>query len=109
MTTILLLVLSNILLNTAWYWHLLYPNVPLWRAILISWFIAFFEYAIAVPANRLGYFQSGFTPAQLKVMQEAITLAVFVVFALVVLQQPVRWNYFASFGLLIGAVVVIFL
>lgn len=109
MLTILLLILSNILLNTAWYWHLLYPNVALWQAILVSWVIAFFEYSIAVPANRIGYFQSGFTPAQLKVMQEAITLAVFAVFALVVLQQPVRWNYFVSFGLLVSAVIVIFL
>jgi len=109
MLTILLLFLSNILLNTAWYWHLLYPNVPLWQAVLVSWFIAFFEYAIAVPANRIGYFQSGFTPAQLKILQEAITLTVFIGFAVIVLQQPVRWNYFVSMGLLTGAVVVIFL
>ena len=108
MATILLLILSNILLNTAWYWHLLYPNVPLWQAIGVSWFIALFEYGLAVPANRIGYFQYQFTPAQLKIMQEVITLAVFVIFALVVLQQPVRWNYFVSFGLLVGAVAMIF-
>src|SRR5712691_2455844 len=108
MVTVLLLILSNILLNTAWYWHLLYPNVPLWQAIVVSWFIALFEYGVAVPANRIGYFQYQFTPAQLKIMQEVITLAVFAIFALVILQQPLRWNYFVSFGLLIGAVAVIF-
>ena len=108
MVTFLLLVLSNILLNTAWYWHLLYPNVPLWQAILVSWFIALFEYGVAVPANRIGYFQNQFSPAQLKIMQEAITLAVFAVFALVILQQPVPWNYFVSFAFLIAAVAMIF-
>src|SRR5712692_9962271 len=76
MITVLLLILSNILLNTAWYWHLLYPNVPLWQAIVFSWFIALFDYGVAVPVNRIGYFQYQFTPAQLKIMQEAITLAV---------------------------------
>jgi uncharacterized protein (DUF486 family) len=108
MITVMLLILSNILLNTAWYWHLLYPNVPLWQAIMVSWFIALFEYGVAVPANRIGYFQYQYTPAQLKIMQEVITLAVFIVFALVVLQQPVRWNYFVSMGLLVAAVAVIF-
>jgi hypothetical protein len=108
MVTVALLILSNILLNTAWYWHLLYPNVPLWQVIAISWFIALFEYGVAVPANRIGYFQYRYTPAQLKIMQEVITLAVFAVFALVVLQQPLRRNYFVSFGLLVGAVVMMF-
>jgi uncharacterized protein (DUF486 family) len=108
MLTVVLLFASNILLNTAWYWHLLYPNVPVWQAIGVSWLIAFFEYSLAVPANRIGFFQYQFTPAQLKIMQEAITLAVFIIFALVVLQQPLRWNYFVSMGLLIAAVAVIF-
>lgn len=109
MQTVILLIFSNVMMNLAWYGHLLYPNVPLWQAILASWFIALFEYMLAVPANRIGYFQYGFTPAQLKIMQEAITLSVFAIFALIVLQQAVRWNYFVSFGLLMGAVFFIFL
>lgn len=109
MLTIALLILSNIVMNTAWYGHLLYPNIPLWQAILASWLIALVEYSLAVPANRIGYFQYQFTPAQLKIMQEAITLAVFAVFALFVLQQAVRWTYFVSFGFLMAAVVFIFL
>jgi uncharacterized protein len=107
--TILLLIASNIMMTIAWYGHLLYPNIPVWRAILISWGIALFEYMLAVPANRMGYFQYQFTPAQLKIIQEVITLSVFAVFALVVLQQPIRWNYFVSFGFLVAAVVAIFL
>ena len=82
--------------------------MPVWQAIAVSWFIALFEYGVAVPANRIGYFQYQYTPAQLKIMQEAITLGVFAIFALVILQQPLRWNYFVSFGLLIGAVAMIF-
>ncbi len=109
LTVIVLLILSNILLNLAWYGHLLYPNIPVWQAILISWAIAFFEYLIAVPANRLGFFTYGISPAQLKIMQEAITLGVFAVFALVILQQAVTWNYFVSFGFLIAAVVFMFI
>ncbi len=109
LTVILLLILSNILLNLAWYGHLLYPNIPLWQAILVSWVIAFFEYLLAVPANRLGYFTYQISPAQLKIMQEAITLGVFAVFALVILQQAVTWNYFVSFAFLIAAVVFIFI
>ena len=108
MRTVILLILSNIVMNTAWYGHLLYPNLPIGRAIVYSWLLALVEYSLAVPANRIGYFQYQFTPAQLKIMQEAITLAVFAIFALVVLQQPVRWNYFVSFGLLLAAVGFIF-
>ena len=109
LTVIALLILSNILLNLAWYGHLMFPNVPLWVAILVSWGIAFFEYLLAVPANRLGYFTYQISPAQLKIIQEVITLAVFAVIALVILQQPVTWNYFVSFGFLVAAVVFIFI
>ncbi len=109
LTVVLLLILSNILLNLAWYGHLLFPNVPLWQAILVSWGIAFFEYLLAVQAHRLGYFTYQISPAQLKIMQEAITLGVFAVFALVILQQAVTWNYFVSFGFLIAAVVFMFI
>jgi uncharacterized protein len=107
--TILLLIASNTIMTVAWYGHLLYPNMPTWRAVLLGWGLALFEYSLAVPANRMGYFQYQFTPAQLKIIQEVITLSVFAVFALVVLQQPIRWNYFVSFGFLVAAVVAIFL
>ena len=79
MTTILLLVASNIFMTVAWYGHLKYTNSPLWMAILLSWGIAFFEYCLQVPANRWGY--GTFTAAQLKVMQEVITLIVFAGFS----------------------------
>ncbi len=95
MATIILLSLSNIFMTYAWYGHLKYhANKPLWIAVLISWGIAFFEYCLMVPANRLGYGQ--FTGYQLKIIQEAITLVVFVVFAWFVLGEKLRWNYAVS-------------
>jgi uncharacterized protein len=107
--TILLLIASNTIMTVAWYGHLLYPNMPTWRAVLLGWGLALFEYSLAVPANRMGYFQYQFTPAQLKIMQEAIALTIFAIFAVVVMQQPLRWNYFVSFGFIIAAVVTMFL
>lgn len=106
MPTILLLVGSNVLMTLAWYGHLKFPNVPLWKVVLISWGIAFFEYCLAVPANRLGYGQ--FSGPELKVIQEVITLVVFAVFAVLYLGEAVRWNHFAAFACLIGAVVFMF-
>mgnify|MGYP000370213496 CR=1 FL=1 len=106
MPTILLLVGSNVLMTLAWYGHLRFPNVPLWKVILISWGIAFFEYCLAVPANRLGYGQ--FSGPELKVIQEVITLVVFAVFAVLYLGEAVRWNHFAAFACLIGAVIFMF-
>lgn len=106
MPTILLLVGSNVLMTFAWYGHLRFPNVPLWKVILISWGIAFFEYCLAVPANRLGYGQ--FSGPELKVIQEVITLVVFAVFAVLYLGEAVRWNHFAAFACLIGAVIFMF-
>lgn len=95
MTTILLLSLSNVFMTYAWYGHLKYHNdKPLWIAILVSWGIAFFEYCLMVPANRLGY--GTWTGYQLKIMQEVITLVVFVVFAWLVLGEKLRWNYGVS-------------
>ena len=95
MTTIFLLCLSNIFMTFAWYGHLKYHGgKPLWVAIFISWGIAFFEYCLMVPANRLGYGQ--FTGYQLKIIQEAITLVVFVGFAWAVLGESLRWNYAVS-------------
>jgi uncharacterized protein len=90
--TILLLVLSNVFMTFAWYRHLrAQPNAPLWVAILTSWGIALFEYCLAVPANRLGY--GRFTLAELKVMQEVISLAVFSVFAVVWMHQKLSINH----------------
>lgn len=95
MRTILLLCVSNIFMTFAWYGHLKFlHDKPLWLTVLISWGIAFFEYALMVPANRLGYGQ--FTGYQLKIIQEAITLVVFVGFAGLVLHEKMRWNYAVS-------------
>ncbi len=103
MKTIGLLILSNIFMTIAWYGHLRHQNVPLWKAILVSWMIAFFEYCLMVPANRLGY-MGGFSAFQLKIIQEVITLLVFCVFAVWFLKEPFKWNYAVSFLFIIGAV-----
>lgn len=108
MTTIVMLIASNVLMTFAWYWHLKYPEQILWKVILISWGIAFFEYCLAVPANRIGFASGQFSAAQLKITQEVITLAVFALFALFYLGEPLKWNYFAAFACLIGAVYFIF-
>ena len=103
MITIALLCLSNIFMTFAWYGQLKSgSDRPLWIAILISWGIAFFEYCLMVPANRIGYRQ--FTGYQLKIMQEAITLVVFVGFAWAVLGEKLRWNYAVSLVLIALAV-----
>lgn len=105
--TPLLLVGSNILMTFAWYGHLKAPHWPMWVAILVSWGIAFFEYCLAVPANRIGY--GTFTGQQLKVMQEVITLAVVAVFSALYLGETIRWNFLAAGACLVAAVVFIFL
>jgi uncharacterized protein len=105
--TPLLLVASNVLMTFAWYGHLKAPHWPLWVAVLVSWGIAFFEYCLAVPANRIGY--GTFSGQQLKVMQEVITLAVFAVFSVAFLGETLRWNFLAAGACLIAAVVFIFL
>lgn len=103
MATILLLLASNFFMTFAWYGHLKYLNDrPLWVAIFVSWGIAFFEYVLMVPANRLGY--GRFTGYELKIMQEAITLVVFVGFAWTVLGEKLRWNYVVSLACLALAV-----
>jgi uncharacterized protein len=107
MTTIFLLFCSNVFMTFAWYGHLKYGHDwPLWKAVLISWLIALLEYCLAVPANRLGF--GAFTGFQLKILQEAITLTVFLVFAVYFLKERLAWNYLVSFALLIAAVVVAF-
>jgi uncharacterized protein len=106
MTTILLLTISNIFMTFAWYGHLKYRQAPLFKVIAISWLIAFFEYCFQVPANRIGSYE--FSVAQLKTIQEVITLSVFSVFSVFYLGQPIRWNYVLGFGLIVVAVAIIF-
>jgi hypothetical protein len=90
----------------AWYGHLKYRQTPLFKIILVSWLIAFFEYCFQVPANRIGSYE--FTVVQLKTIQEVITLTVFAVFSVFYLDAELKWNYFVGFALLVAAVYVIF-
>jgi uncharacterized protein (DUF486 family) len=106
MTTIVLLTISNIFMTFAWYGHLKYRQVPLFKVIVISWGIAFFEYCFQVPANRIGSYE--FTAAQLKTIQEVITLTVFLVFSILYMDEQIKWNYVVGFGLIVVAVFVIF-
>jgi uncharacterized protein (DUF486 family) len=101
--TIGLLLLSNIFMTFAWYGHLKDKGLALWKAILISWGIAFFEYCLMVPANRAGY-AGGMNGFQLKITQEVITLLVFSVFAVWYLKEPFHPKYLISFCFLLGAV-----
>ncbi|MBV8251195.1 MAG: DMT family protein [Chitinophaga sp.] len=107
MRTILLLLLSNSFMTYAWYGHLKQTDTALWKIILISWGIAFFEYCFMVPANRYGV-QEGFNGFQLKTIQEVVSLTIFGLFAIFFLKEPLRWNYMLSFALLIGAAYFMF-
>lgn len=107
MRTIVLLFASNVFMTFAWYYHLKQQGWPLWKAILVSWMIALFEYMLMVPANRFGK-TDGFNLFQLKMIQEAITLVVFCGFAVWVMKEPFHWRYVASFVLLMGAVFLMF-
>jgi len=104
--TILLLTASNIFMTFAWYGHLKFKDKPLFVVILASWGIAFFEYCLQVPANRLGH--GVFSAAQLKMIQEVITLVVFSVFSILYLKEEFRWNYLVSFGCILLAVFFMF-
>lgn len=106
MKTVILLLISNIFMTFAWYGHLKYTNHPLWKVVIVSWLIAFVEYCFQVPANRIGHAQ--FTAAQLKTMQEVITLVVFSVFSVLYLKEPLKWNYIVGFLMIIGAVFFVF-
>jgi len=106
MPTVLLLLASNVFMTFAWYGHLKHRNAPLWAAILVSWLIALGEYCLQVPANRLGY--GRFSAYQLKLTQEVITLAVFIVFAYLYLGEKFRWNHAAAFVCLLAAVTFAF-
>jgi uncharacterized protein len=105
-TTPLLLLLSNLFMTYAWYGHLKDRKGALWIAVLSSWAIAFFEYCLMVPANRIGY--GRFSSYQLKIMQEVITLLVFIAFAWIYLGEPLKWNYAVSMLLIFAAVAFAF-
>ncbi len=104
--TVVLLVASNCFMTAAWYGHLKFKSAPLWLAILASWGLAFFEYTLQVPANRISY--GTLSAFQLKVLQEAITLCVFVVFAGIYFGEGINLRYGISFALIFAAVVVAF-
>ena len=106
LTPILLLVLSNVFMTFAWYGHLKFGSKPLWIVVLVSWGIAFFEYCLAVPANRLGH--QVYSAAQLKTMQEVITLLVFAVFSVTVLGEKLTMNHALGFALIAGGAWIIF-
>ena len=104
--TAILLTISNVFMTFAWYGHLKHKQAALWAVILISWGIAFFEYCFQVPANRIGS-NAGMSGAQLKILQEAITILVFIVFAVTYLGERMRWNDIAAFALVMAAVVLV--
>ena len=107
MNTALLLICSNVFMTFAWYGHLKYGHEwPLWKAILVSWGIALLEYCLAVPANRLGF--QHFDGFQLKILQEVITLAVFVPFAIFYMHQPLKMNFLWAGLCMVGAVFFMF-
>ncbi len=97
---------SNIFMTIAWYGHLRYKASPLPKVIIISWLIALLEYCFQVPANRIGHYR--FSAAQLKTIQEVITLIVFSVFSVIYLKEEIRWNYAVGFLFIIGAVFFVF-
>ena len=106
--TVLLLAASNVFMTFAWYGHLKnLADKPWYTAALVSWGIALFEYLLQVPGNRIGY-AGGYSLAQLKIAQEVITLAVFVPFAVLYMQQPLKWDYLWAALCLVGAVYFIF-
>ncbi|HNS14656.1 MAG TPA: DMT family protein [Syntrophorhabdaceae bacterium] len=106
MKTVAMLTISNVFMTMAWYGHLKFKEAALWKVILFSWLIAFAEYCFQVPANRMGHSQ--FSAAQLKIMQEVITLIVFAFFSILYLKEGLRWNYIVAFMMIIGAVFFMF-
>ncbi len=106
MKTVIMLLVSNVFMTFAWYGHLRFKSSALWKVILISWLIAFVEYCFQVPANRIGSYQ--FSAAQLKTIQEIITLIVFCVFSILYLKEGLKWNYLVGFTLIIGAAFFVF-
>ncbi len=106
MKTVALLTVSNIFMTFAWYGHLKYKHSALWKVIVVSWLIAFLEYCFQVPANRFGHSQ--FSAAQLKIIQEVITLVVFALFSILYLKEAFHWNYAVAFALILAAVFFMF-
>jgi uncharacterized protein (DUF486 family) len=103
---ILLLIASNVFMTLAWYGHLRFKATPLITVIFVAWGIAFIEYCMAVPANRLG--SAVYTTAQLKTMQEVITLIVFAGFSVLYLKEPITWNYAIGFALIAAGAFFVF-
>jgi uncharacterized protein len=107
LATVVLLTISNVFMTFAWYGHLRHTNLALWAAIFVSWLIAFAEYCFQVPANRLGH-NAGIGTAQLKTVQEVITLCVFCVFSVLYLKEPLKWNYLVGFVLVACGALFVF-
>lgn len=103
---VILLTISNIFMTFAWYGHLKFKSTALWVVILASWGIAFFEYCFQVPANRIGH--EFYSAAQLKIMQEAITIIIFCIFSVLYLKEELKWNYVLGFALILLAVFFVF-
>ena len=103
---VLMLIASNVFMTCAWYGHLHYTNKPLWAAVIASWGIAFFEYWLAVPANRIGY--QVYNAAELKTIQEVITFAVFSIFSVFYLNQAITVNHLIGFSLIAAGAFFVF-
>jgi len=107
LTTLVLLTISNVFMTFAWYGHLKYKTATMGTAILVSWLIALVEYCFQVPANRIGH-DAGITTAQLKTLQEVVTLSVFCGFSVLYLKEPLRWNYLVGFALVAAGALFVF-
>ncbi len=103
---VVLLALSNLFMTFAWYGHLKFKAAPLWLVVIASWGIAFFEYCLAVPANRIGH--AVYTAAELKTIQEVITLLVFAGFSVLYLREPLGWNHLVGFWLIAAGAFFVF-
>ena len=106
MATVALLTVSNVFMTFAWYGHLKFKDTALWKVVLVSWSIALLEYCFQVPANRLGH--RHFTAAQLKTIQEVVTLVVFAGFSVLYLKEELKWNYIVGFAFIMAAVFFVF-
>ena len=107
LVTVILLTISNIFMTFAWYGHLHYKQTALWLVVVVSWLIAFFEYCFQVPANRLGS-NAGIGTAQLKTIQEVVTLTVFCFFSMLYLREPLKWNYLVGFVFIVVGAAFVF-
>ena len=103
---VLMLVCSNVFMTFAWYGHLKFKAAPIWIAVIASWMIAFFEYWLAVPANRIG--SQAYSAAELKTIQEVVTLTVFAVFSVLYLRESLTWNHAVGFAMIAAGAAFIF-